>query len=142
MRHYVIDASVACRLLLVEELSDQAERVLEDFLEASIDLAAPEIVLYEVGNALWKAVRLGLLQLPRALQKYSYFHGLGLASVELTEHEHGETLRWGAERNATYYDSAYVISSRRTGATLLTADDSLYEKARGEVPTLHLREYG
>ncbi len=142
MKYYVIDASVACRFLLVEDLSDEAERVLEDFLEGSVDLVAPEIVLYEVGNALWKAVRLQLLELEQALEKYSYFHGLGLASIQLTRKEHGETLRWGAERDATYYDSAYVISTRRTGATLLTADDNLHEKARMEVATLHLRKYG
>jgi len=30
---YVIDASVACRFLLIEDLSDKAKLVLESFLE-------------------------------------------------------------------------------------------------------------
>ncbi|MBC7131264.1 PIN domain nuclease, partial [Candidatus Bathyarchaeota archaeon] len=43
--------------------------------------------------------------------------------------------------NTTYYDGAYVISSKASGATLLTADDALYEKASREIPTLHLKDY-
>jgi predicted nucleic acid-binding protein len=33
------------------------------------------------------------------------------------------------------------MASKKIGAILLTADDELYEKAKGEIPTLHLRDY-
>ncbi len=57
MRVYVVDASVAARFLLVEELSEKADLLLQKFHEDAIELKAPGIVNYEVGNALWKAVR-------------------------------------------------------------------------------------
>jgi len=138
---YVIDASVASRFLLVEDLSDKAGLVLEGFLEGTFDLSAPKLVVYEVGNTLWKAVKQGLINLDEAVQKFSYFLGLRIGSIELDGEEHKEVLEWGVKNDATYYDSAYVRSSKRIGATLLTADDVLYEKAREEIPTLHLKDY-
>ena len=75
------------------------------------------------------------------MQKFSYFLELRIDSIELDGKEHKEVLEWGVKNNATYYDSTYVRSSRKIGATLLTADDTLYEKAHGEIPTLHLKDY-
>ena len=141
MMVYVIDASVASRFLLVEDLSDKAGLVLEDFLGEAFDLRAPKLVVYEVGNTLWKAVKQGFINLDEAVQKFSYFLGLRIDSIELTGEEHKEVLDWGVRNDVTYYDSVYVMSSKKIGATLLTADDILYEKAHKEVLALHLKEY-
>jgi len=138
---YVIDASVASRFLLVEDLSDKAGLVLEAFLEEGFDLRAPKLVVYEVGNTLWKAVKQGFINLDEAVQRFSYLLGLRVDSIELTEEEHKEVLEWGSRNDATYYDSVYVMSSKKIGATLLTADDVLYEKAHKEVLALHLKDY-
>jgi len=138
---YVIDASVASRFLLVEDLSNKAKLVLESFLEGNLDLRAPKLVIYEVGNTLWKAVKQGLINLDEAVQNFSYFLGLRIDSIELDGKEHKEVLEWGVKNQATYYDGTYVRSSKKIGATLLTADDALYEKAHKEIPTLHLKDY-
>ena len=141
MRIYVVDASVAARFLLVEDLSGKARSVLADFQRGACDLRSPELVVYEVGNTLWKAVRGGLLDPEEAEERFSSFLGLRLDSIGLEDEEYEEALSWGADNAATYYDSVYVIASKKAGATLLTADDALGEKASGEVPTLHLRDY-
>ncbi len=138
---YVVDASVAARFLLVEDLSDKAGFVLEGFLEGKFDLKAPKLVIYEVGNVLWKAVKQGLIDLDEAKEKFSVFLGLKIDSIELNENEHKEVLNWGARNEVTYYDSAYVRASIKTGATLLTADGALYRRARKEVSAIHLRDY-
>lgn len=140
MNVYVIDASVASRFLLVEELTDKAELLLGDFLEETVDVSAPELIRYEVGNALWKAVSRKMIHLSEALEKLSYFHKLKIDSVELTEQDYLDALAWGVSNNATYYDSMYVMSSKKTGRTLLTADDTLYDQASGTVTALHLRD--
>ena len=138
---YVIDASVACRFLLVEDLSDKAELVLESFLEGSCDLKAPKLIVYEVGNTLWKAVNQGLIEAEEAREKISYLVKLKIDSIELDEKMHKSILVWSVKNDATYYDEAYVVSSKFSGATLLTADDALYRKASKETTTLHLRDY-
>ena len=138
---YVIDASVASRFLLVEDLSDKAGLVLENFLGEVVDLRAPKLVVYEVGNTLWKAVKQGFINLGEAEEKFSYFLGLRIDSIELDEEEHKDVLDWGVKNDATYYDSTYVKASKKIGATLLTADGILYEKAYKEIPTAHLKDY-
>ncbi|MEM2936890.1 MAG: type II toxin-antitoxin system VapC family toxin [Candidatus Bathyarchaeia archaeon] len=104
-------------------------------------MRAPKLVIYEVGNTLGKTVKQGFINLDEAVQKFSSFLELRIDSIELNEEEHKEVLRWSVKNDATYYDSVYVKSSKKIGATLLTADDILYEKAHKEIPTLHLKDY-
>ncbi len=141
MTVYVTDASVASRFLLVEDLSDKAILVLEDFLNKKLDLKAPKLIIYEVGNTLWKAVEQGFITLEEAKQKLSYFLKLRIGFIELNEEESITALEWGAKNNVTYYDSVYIESCKKIGATLLTADNTLYEKSSKIVPALHLKNY-
>jgi predicted nucleic acid-binding protein len=136
---YVIDGSVASRFLLVEDLSNKAELLLNSFLEETVDMRAPHLIKSEVGNTLWKAVKQKLIPLNEASEKLSCFHRLKISSIELSERDYVEALAWGVKNEATYYDGIYVVSSERTGSTLLTADDTLYHKASGTVTALHLR---
>src|ERR1043166_7483871 len=54
----VCDASVVFKLLIVEEDSDQAARLL-----ASTKLSAPDLVFAEIGNALWTHTHDGRLDI-------------------------------------------------------------------------------
>ncbi len=138
---YVTDASVASRFLLVEDLSDKAMLVLEDFLKGTLDLKAPKLVIFEVGNTLWKAVRQGFITREEAEQKFLYFLKLKIDFIELSEEESITALELSAKNNISYYDGVYVESSKKVKATLLTADNTLYEKSCKEVPALHLKNY-
>lgn len=141
MKLYIVDASIAARFLLFEELSDKAILVLRDFLNGSSDLMAPSLLVYEVGNTLWKATRRDILSPEEAAKKLKYLIGLNLASIEFDSEEHEEVLNWSLKNDATYYDGSYVIASKKLGATLITADNALYQKASNETPTIHLRDY-
>lgn len=136
---YVIDASVASRFLLVEDLSDKAEFLLKSFLDELVDMMAPDLIMAEVGNTLWKAVKQKLIRLNEASEKLSYFHRLKISSIELSDQDYLEALAWGVKNNATYYDSIYVRSAEKTSLTLLTADDVLCNKASETVTVLHMR---
>jgi len=140
LRVYLVDASVAARFLLVEEFSDKAEWLLQRFHDGAVELKAPALVRYEVGNSLWKAVKQKLIDVHEASQKFSQFIKLKLDCVELDEQDCLGVLTWAARNDATYYDSVYVKACEKTGAILLTADDAFYERASKEVPTLHLRD--
>jgi len=140
LRVYLVDASVAARFLLVEEFSDNAEWLLQMFHDGAVELKAPGLVRYEVGNSLWKAVKQRLIDIHEASQKFSQFIKLKLDCVELDEQDCLSVLTWATRNDATYYDSVYVKACEKTGAILLTADDALYERASKEIPTLHLRD--
>jgi len=141
MSLYVIDASVAARFLLFEELSDKAEHVLEDFMDGKIELAAPKLLIYEVGNTLWKAFKQGFISLEDAREKISYFLRLQLNIIKLGKEDYEEVLDWSIKNNVTYYDAIYLVVTKKVGGILLSADDMLYEKANKMIQALHLRYY-
>ncbi|MEM3503342.1 MAG: type II toxin-antitoxin system VapC family toxin [Nitrososphaeria archaeon] len=141
MSTYILDASVAARFLLFEELSDKAVHVLEDFMSGKIDLVAPELLIYEVGNVLWKAFKQGLVNLQDVKEKISYFLKLGIDFVKLERVDYENMVVWSIKNNVTYYDAAYIVVTEKIKGVLLSADNIFYEIACREVPTLHLRDY-
>lgn len=138
---YVIDASVAGRLLLHEDLSEKAAKLLEDYATGTVDLYAPALITYEVGNTLWKAMTKGYLGVNESRQRLERFLHLGILCVEFEDEDLLRTLEYAAETALTYYDGVYVIAAKKTKTTLLTADDALYSKAGETIPVTHLKDY-
>jgi len=141
MTRYILDASVAARFLLSESLSDKAAAVLRDYIDGRVELAAPNIMVYEVGNALWKAARGGSVDVDAARKKQLRLFDLNIPTVDLGNSDHLDTLEWAHIHDATYYDAAYAVAALKTGATLLTADNTLYRRTAKQQPTLHLKDY-
>jgi predicted nucleic acid-binding protein len=50
----VVDASVVAKWFLPEAHKDKAEKILRDFLDDKVELAAPDLLIAEFGNVLWK----------------------------------------------------------------------------------------
>ena len=73
MKGYVIDASVAVRFLLKEDLSAEAEAVLEGFVMGRFDLFAPPLILCEVGNAIRTAAVRDMISFEAASEAYDFF---------------------------------------------------------------------
>jgi len=49
---YVLDASVVIKWFSEEEYTDKAVKLREDFFRGELELAVPDLLLYEVSNAL------------------------------------------------------------------------------------------
>src|SRR4030042_1058039 len=135
MTRYVLDASVAARFLLSESLSERAASVLRDYIEGRVELAAPSIMVYEVGNALWKAAKMGSVDVDAAKKKQQRLFDLTIPTVDLGDGDHADTLELAHALDATYYDAAYATAASKTGAILLTADDALYRRTAQRQPT-------
>jgi predicted nucleic acid-binding protein len=141
LRTFIVDASVATRFLLVEDLRKEALRVLRDFVEGEIDLTAPPVIDFEVGNALRTAVARNLVELDGVIDVYGYFLGFKLGRHGLDEGELVKALEWSTGRGVSFYDGVYIWASKVTGFPLLTADDEQFEAAVTEVRVTHLRDY-
>ena len=75
----VVDASVAAKWFLPELHKDKAEELLRDFLDEKLDLIAPDLIISEVGNILWKRSTLrGEISVTQASRSYANFLALGL----------------------------------------------------------------
>ena len=121
----VTDASVALKLFKDEAGSDAARALL-----LREPLVAPELILPEVLNAGWKAVRLGLMvpaQLEAmAVELASCFARLaGLVPLAAT------AARTALEIDHPVYDCFYLALAELELAQLVTADARLVAKTRG-----------
>ena len=130
-RDLVLDASAALEAVLGRP---KAGAVL-DFIETANAVRAPELYAAEVANALWKHVRAGDLDLEevqKALRIAFDLIDATIPSRELAE----EALATAAAYDHPVYDALYVITARRTGATVCTLDRrlaSLLEEVRVSV---------
>lgn len=113
----VVDASVAVKWLVEEEDSDAAEGLLD----GSRELFAPGLMASEVGNALWRKVRMGELERSHA--------GVLAAAISeiavrwMPDDEIGpDAVRLSLALDRPVYDCVYLALAHRLGATLVTAD--------------------
>jgi predicted nucleic acid-binding protein len=116
----VIDASVAMKWFVPEPLSPEAARLLD----GSFDLVAPDLLLPEFGNTLWKKLVRREIVSREASEILT-----ALARVPFTIIRSGELLDAALEialaTRRTVYDALYVAAAVRRDCTLLTADDRL-----------------
>ena len=126
---FVVDASVAVKLLVDEPDSDAARELAANGQE----LHAPRLMVSEVANALWRKARLG--QIERA--------DAGAALVLLSD----MPMRWNDDETVSadavrlalaldhpVYDCMYLALAHRIGATVVTADRRFVTAA---APTQH-----
>jgi predicted nucleic acid-binding protein len=120
MKRLVIDASVACQLLLPEPLSDRATKLIDGALE----LYAPEFIHLEVGNALWKRTQRGELDIEDAQLHLASFLRLKIQFTAASDLLISALeIAVGARR--TIYDSCYLALARSLKVPCVTADKRL-----------------
>lgn len=131
----VLDASVAAKWFSNEELTDKAVNVRDAFLDGKIDLCAPEHLLYEVGNSVWKNKNLDIDDRIRAVESLLE---MAIDLIRLDSKTAGQTMKIAHQLGLTYYDAVYAQLSMMLGIPLLTADKILFEAAKN---TMHLRDF-
>lgn len=121
----VVDASVVVKWFTFEEYSEQALEIRRLYERGSIDLLAPSLLPYEVGNALKYNPGFGSEEVSRAL------HDLEEMQITLYLLE-GELRRLSSElafaHALSFYDSAYVALAANTHSTYYTADEEVVSR--------------
>ncbi len=128
----VLDASFLVKLVVEEEGSEQAERLVLKWLSRGEKLTTIDIALAEAANALWKHYSihrdLGLEEFKEAIKD------LQLLWNKITHHPTSQLLPQAVEEavslNITVYDALYLSAAIRENAVLATFDSKLAEKAR------------
>lgn len=122
---FVLDANVALKCFLPEELSDAAKDVvLVRAPTAEFSLIAPDILLAEFGHGLRTHVSRKGLPPADAIQIWSQFRSLEITltpSVALVD----EALPIALQNMGAFYDALYVTLAVRQDCRVLTADERM-----------------
>ena len=133
----VVDASVVAKWFIPEEDSDKAIRLRNRHIEGSLTLMAPDLIVYEVANALAYHPDVADEDLREDVEAlFRIDLDLVPPSTELMA-----SIAEGARRNAiSVYDSSYLALAEFTATNLVTADRRLYEKVEEKGRVLMLDE--
>jgi predicted nucleic acid-binding protein len=131
----VIDTSIAVKWFLPEPLSREADAVLEDARLGRIQLAAPDLIIYEFANLLWKLQRRGELG---GRDTLSLMRDFELLPVYLVPADvlGSRALAIACQTGCTAYDAAFIALAGELKKPLLTADRKLVKLMDG---TRHAR---
>ncbi|SMF23615.1 Predicted nucleic acid-binding protein, contains PIN domain [Tistlia consotensis] len=130
----IVDASVAVKFYIEEAGHEQAVRLLH----GSQRLMAPAMLLAELGNVLWKKVRLREISLEQAAAIDEDFQDELIEIVPLEE-LHDRALALCLDLDHPIYDCYYLALSEREDLPLVTTDRRLLAIG-GEDRRWHLRE--
>lgn len=123
----VIDSSVVVKWVSQDdELNlEQADKLLNDVRAGRVELVAPELAKYEVGNAL---IKKGLSEI-QAFQSLGTVYSLPVRFVPETEELADETYQMANKARSTedhpkftYYDASFTALAKQEGAVLVTAN--------------------
>jgi len=110
----VIDTSAFLAVALMEPERDWLiERT------KGIEACAPELLPYEIGNALSAMIRRARLTMSEAQAAYESFSRM---SVRLLPSDISAALELSASRNLYAYDAYFLVTTRKLGCPLITLD--------------------
>jgi len=139
---YVIDANVAVKWVLSGEAYEEiAAKIKSDQVLGITELCAPSFMVQEVTNSIWRAIKLGRITKEKAGRALTRFDSLGITFYDLDWKSACEELSIASELDLAIYDAAYLFLGKKLNAKLVTADDKMYQKAKGNFSVLHLKEY-
>jgi len=125
----VVDASVVVKWFVEEENSDKAIKVRDKYIEGKIRLIAPEIINFEVLNALYYKRLFSeseIKEISEALDSYSF--NLYPLKGKYAE----KTIEVAFKNDITIYDASYISLAIMEDTYMYTADEMPTEKLKGE----------
>ncbi|MBU3935416.1 type II toxin-antitoxin system VapC family toxin [Patescibacteria group bacterium] len=123
IKKVVVDASVIlARLLPDEKRVIKIERLYEDFLKKEVDFVAPNLLSYEVANALRSAVRQKRITENLAEEMLSLFLVL---PIEFEEVNYAQVLSLALKRDLSVYDASYLWLAKKKKIGVVSLDKRL-----------------
>ncbi|MEB3338368.1 MAG: type II toxin-antitoxin system VapC family toxin [Leptolyngbyaceae bacterium] len=121
----VVDTSVAIKLVIEQEGSEQAEALFATLgTEPDTELYVPELFYAECANVLWQYVRRANYPPSEAKASLIRLKALSLQKVAIPDLVN-EALEIAITQSISAYDACYVEISKRLKVPLVTADQKL-----------------
>lgn len=123
----VVDASVVVKWFSEEEGTGEAIRLRAEHVEGKRILSAPDLLVYEISNALRYKPNFDVDKVGRAVEDILDLQmDLVTPGRELVDKAAEAAYKY----NATMYDSSYLALGELLGIEVFTADKRFYEQAK------------
>jgi predicted nucleic acid-binding protein len=132
---FILDASVAVKWYVKEEMRDIALKLREHFVPDLIDPEAPNLILYELGNALRHHPGSRAIDCAEAVEQ---LRNIGVILHELDGNLIEESANSSYKENITFYGAVYLALAKISGTKLVTADT---KPARETQPGKQIQNY-
>jgi len=135
----IVDSSVIIKWLSEDRENnlENADRILSDAQTGKVELVAPELAKYEVGNVLLFSKKLSSEQATITLAE---FFNLPITYIPESEKQAIETFTLAFDLGITYYDAAFLSLAKQYNATLVT-ENVKHQGKSSEVKVTSLEEY-
>ncbi len=133
----VVDASVVVKWYNAEDYTENALALRGDYASRRLDLMAPYLMVYEVGNSLRYNPDFGADDVTSALHNLL---AMQINLIPLDEEVSELAVNFAYKFGITVYDAAYLAIAEKEKAPFYTADEKLLLKIETE-NVKHIREY-
>jgi len=123
----VLDSSVVIKWFSNEEGTDKALVIREKYINGDIEIAIPDLVLYEVANALRYNTSINENDIKEAVDSLNKLEiDIIVPTKEITNLAISYALKFGL----TVYDAFFLSLADVLRFTCITADEKLYNKVK------------
>ncbi|MDA4123546.1 MAG: type II toxin-antitoxin system VapC family toxin [Thaumarchaeota archaeon] len=126
----VVDASVVVKWFVKEADSEDAVRLRDAHTDEELSLFAPDLLVYELANALRYRSGLGDGELEASVRA---LFDLDVALIAPTAASVSRAASLAREMDVTTYDSAYLALAQDIGSELVTCDKVFHDKVVAKV---------
>jgi len=127
MPKVVVDASVVIKWFVEEEGSEEALEIRDGYIEGNFEIAAPELLLFEVLNSLrYKE----LFTVPEMKGISEALEAFSFDLYPLKGNCAGRAVEIADENDITIYDASYIALAEIERAEFYTADEKLLSKLK------------
>jgi len=115
----------ACAIMAV--IVKEPERDLVIQLTKNAVMVSPDMVSYEIANALTKMMKKKIIEKERMIDAFNYFKKIPVKTIEI-DIERALEIAWNYKIYA--YDACYLESAKRLNLPLLTFDGNMIKVGR------------
>jgi predicted nucleic acid-binding protein len=126
-REVVVDASVIIKWFSRERDSEVAIRIRDEHVAGRLAIIAPDLMVYEVSNALRYNPSFGPDDVRGAIRD---IFDMDLDLIAPNEEVLGKAIEHASKLGLTVYDACYIALAESMGLELITGDEKLYGKAK------------
>ena len=135
--HYVIDAGVVVKWFIPESDSAIAHQLLERYLQGVDTPVAPDLLIAECANVLWRRCRQGDISGEEAHESVVDLLTLSIPQVQATSLVQ-TALALALQHQRTVYDALYLGLAQQRRCALITADERFFNALHVQFPNLSL----